>query len=336
MSVFIDKKYVSLLSPKLEQFKQKSEYLWNFRCPVCGDSRKNKLKARGYVYRKKSNLFFMCHNCNASISFANLIKSVDRALYDEYVLESFKNQTHGNTPKPDFSFVKNSNPTKKFIENKIVLPTVDENNEAKAYLENRKIPKKYFSQLYYAEDFREFVKNIFPDYEKELYKNEKRIVIPFYDRNNILIGFQGRSILNSKIKYITIKLSEDYDKVFGLNTIDFSKKIYVVEGPFDSMFLENSIAMMDSSLTKAKTVVGDYDYVFIFDNEPRNKQIVNSIDNAIKMGYSVCVWPNHIKQKDINEMILNKYSGSEIQSIIDNNTFEDLKARLQFEQWRIV
>lgn len=334
MSVFIDQKYVSLLSPKLEQFKQKSQNLWNFRCPVCNDSQKNKLKARGYVYRKKSNLFYMCHNCGSSMSLGNLVKYVDPALYDEYKLERFKNESHSNVAKPDFSQFMSKPVFDK--SKKIELPTIEslaKNHPAKTFLNGRKIPHSWYAELYYTDDFQSFVNEIHPENDKNLPENDARIVIPFYDKDNNLIGFQGRAIQKTDIRYITIKLSEESQKVFGLNKIDFSKKIYVVEGPFDSMFLDNSIAMMDATLTKAKVIVGDYDYVFVYDNEPRNKQIVKHIDNTIKMGYNVCLWPKDIEQKDINDMIL---AGLHPQSIIDSNTHSDLRAKLEFEQWRKV
>lgn len=276
----------------------------------------------------------MCHNCGASMSLGNLVKYIDPSLYNEYKLERFKNESHSNTEKPDFSkfavkpvFDKGK---------KINLPTIESlsnNHLAKTFLNGRKVSHNWYAELYYAEDFKSFVDEIYPENDKNLPKNDARIVIPFFDRDNNLIGFQGRAIQKSDIRYITIKFSEDSPKVFGLNKIDFNKTIYVVEGPFDAMFLDNSIAMMDATLTKAIAIVGDYDYVFVYDNEPRNKQIVKHIDNTIKMGYNVCLWPRDIAQKDVNDMIL---AGLHPQSIIDSNTFSDLRAKLEFEQWRKV
>ena len=333
MSLYIDKKYISLLAPKLDKFRQKSEYLWNFRCPVCGDSQKNKLKMRGYIYRRKSDLFFTCHNCGTGHSFGNLLKMVDRSLYSQYQMERFKNESAGNTAKPDFSMVMEKPVFN--IQKKINLPTIESlpiSHAARGYVKDRFIPKERWSDLYYAEDFDLFVKDIFPDYDKKLYA-EPRLVIPFYDEKNILLGFQGRALVNSKVKYITIKLSDDNLKVYGLDRVDKTKKIYVVEGPIDSMFLQNSLAMMDASLYNVISTVGNYDYTFVFDNEPRNKDVCKHMQKAITMGKSVCIWPKHLDMKDINEMILRGYSPAVIQGIIDSNTFSLLKAQLEFGSW---
>jgi hypothetical protein len=333
MSLYIDKKFVSLVSTKLERFKQKSEYLWNFRCPICNDSAKNKLKTRGYFYRRKSDLFFTCHNCGTSLSVGNFLKAIDPPLYREYQLERYKSESTGNFAKPDFSMAK-IKPV--FSVSQIDLPTIaslPEEHAAKQYLVKRKIPRDRMNDIYYADNFEAFVKDIHPNYDKTLYK-EQRIIFPFYDEKKTLLGFQGRAVGESKIKYITIKLDDDNKKVFGLDRVDFSKKVYVVEGPIDSMFLQNSLATMDASLYNISLLLGNHDYVFIHDNEPRNAAIVKQIAKTISQNKNIFIWPSHIKEKDINDWIMSGATPSEIQSIIDNNTFNDLRAKLEFERWK--
>lgn len=336
MSLYIDKKFVSLVSRKLERFKQKSEYLWNFRCPVCGDSHKDKLKARGYFYRRKSDLYFTCHNCGTSLSVGNFLKIIDSSLYREYQLERYKNESSGNVAKPDFSIAK----TKPVfnVKPKINLTPIGSlpiNHSAGQYLLSRKIPRDRLNDIYYASSFKAFVLEMLPDYEKTLY-DEPRIVFPFYDEQKNLIGFQGRAIGDSKVKYITVKLDDDNKKVFGLDRIDFSKKIYVVEGPIDSLFLQNSLATMDASLYNITLLLGNHDYVFIHDNEPRNPAIVKQMAKTISHGKNIFIWPSNIKEKDINDWIMTGATSSEIQSIIDTNTFEGLRAKLEFERWKKV
>ena len=334
MSLYIDKKFVSLVSTKLERFKQQSEYLWNFRCPICGDSHKNKAKTRGYFYRRKSDLFYTCHNCGTSLSVGNFLKAIDPSLYREYQLERYKNESTGNVAKPDFSIAK----IKPVFATRIDLPTISslsDNHPAKAYLLKRKIPRDKLDDIYYADDFSAFVKDIHPEYDKTLYK-EQRIIFPFYDEKKNLLGFQGRAVGNSKIKYITIKLNDDNKKVFGLDRVDFSKKVYVVEGPIDSLFLQNSLATMDASLYNISLLLGNHDYVFIHDNEPRNAAIVKHMEKTISHGKNIFIWPQDIVSKDINDYILTGATSSEIQSIIDKNTFQGLRAKLEFERWRKV
>lgn len=334
MSLYIDKKYVMLVSPKLERFKQKSEYLWNFRCNICGDSHKNKMKTRGYFYRRKSDLFFQCHNCGTSLSMGNFLKTVDMSLYREYQLERFKNESSGNVAKPDFALAK----IKPVFKAKINLPTINsltEDHGAKQYLLKRKLPRDRLDDVYYAANFKVFVMEMLPNYDKTLH-DEPRIVFPFYDQDKKLLGFQGRAIQESKVKYITVKLDDDNKKVFGLDRIDFTKRIYVVEGPIDSMFLQNCVATMDASLYNVTLLLGNHDYVFIHDNEPRNGAIVKQMAKTISHNKNIFIWPQGVDAKDINDWILTGTTPSEIQRIIDTNTFEGLRAKLEYERWRKV
>ena len=333
MSVYIDKKYVSLLAPKLKQFKQRGEFLWNFRCPVCGDSHKNKIKARGYIYKRKEHFGFMCHNCGTTMGLGKFIKYVDPGLYNDYQLESFV-QSNTQTKVDVTEFV--TNPT--FSKPKSILYTDAERiiglnpyHPARKYLEDRKVP---IDSLFYVEDFAKFVKDLFPENTKTLYK-EPRIVIPFYDKEGNLLGIQGRSLdRHSKIKYITIKSTETNPKIFGWDRLDALQTVYVVEGPIDSLFLTNSVATMDAALFSAPHILGlDLEYVFVYDNEPRNKQIVSNMRKTIEMGRKICVWPSYIKEKDINEMVLVNMHPSEIQHIIDRNTHEGIMATMKLNQW---
>jgi hypothetical protein len=334
MSLYIDRKYIMLLAPKLEKFHQKSEYLWNFRCNICGDSHTNKSKMRGYIYRRKSDLFFTCHNCGTSMSFGNFLKVTDRSLYSEYQMERYKDNNAGNVPKPDFSLAKTKPVFKKRTD--ISLPSIaslPETHIAKQYLLKRKIPRDRFNDIYYAENFKSFVLEMLPDYEKTLY-DESRIVFPFYDQDKNLIGFQGRAIGDSKVKYITVKMDDSFLKVYGLDRVDLNKRIYVVEGPIDSLFLQNSLATMDSSLYNVSLMLGNRDYIFIHDNEPRNPEIVRQMDKTIKLGEYIFIWPQDIVEKYINDWILTGATPSEIQSIIDRNTFDGLRAKLEFDRWK--
>ena len=337
MSVYIDRNFLLQVSPKLLRFSRKKDDLYNFRCPLCGDSQKNKTKARGFVFRKKNDYFYMCHNCGVSTTFYNFLKQVDPSLLQEYQLERYKNGETGNNnyPKPDFEEYKAEKPTfKKSLE----LPTIDslpEAHFAKSYVQQRRIPQTFWSQLYYAEDFATFIQNL--GIEKEnLHKDDKRLVIPFYDKEKNLVAIQGRSLGESKLRYITLKLHDDNKKVFGLDRIDEDKLIYVVEGPIDSMFLENAVATADSNLESITDVLDKSKVALVFDNEPRNKEIVAKMEKAIDNHFNVVIWPEMIEKKDINDMILDGFSPDEIQDIIDNNTFVNLRAKMEFVSWKKV
>lgn len=336
MSVFIDRTFLLQLSPRLQRFAKKKDDLYNFRCPICGDSQKNKVKSRGYIFRKKNDYFYMCHNCGISTTFYNFLKQVDPNLLQEYQLERYKNGTdNGNYPKPEFEEFKTEKPTfKKSLE----LPTIDslpETHFAKNYVQQRRIPEAFLSQLYYAEDFRKFVEDL--GIEKEgLHKEDKRLVIPFYDAEKNLVAIQGRSLGESKLRYITLKLHDDNKKIYGLDRIDEDKLIYVFEGPIDSMFIENAVATADSNLESITDTLDKSKVVLVFDNEPRNKEIVAKMEHAIDNHFNVVIWPEFMEEKDVNEMVLAGFSPDEIQDIIDKHTAVNLKAKMEFVNWKKV
>ena len=333
MSVFIDRTFLLRASPKLQRFTQKKTDLYNFRCPLCGDSQKNKTKCRGFVYRKKDDYFYMCHNCSVSTTFYNFLKQVDESLIKEYQLERYRNGTErGNYTKPDFSEAKE----KPVFKERIRLESIEslpEEHFAKRYIKSRKIPMVFESELYFAPDFKQFIETL--GIEKEnLHKDDQRLVIPFYDSKKNLIAIQGRALGKSELRYITIKLNDDFDKVFGLDRIDQDEMIYVVEGPIDSMFLENSVATADANLESITKLFDKSQVTLVFDNEPRNKQIVEKINLAIDNHFNVVIWPEFIDCKDINEMVLDGFSPDEIQDIISKNTFVNLRAKMEFVNWK--
>lgn len=337
MALYIDKKYVNLVSSKLDRFVQKKQDLWNFRCPLCGDSKKNKLKARGFLYVKKNSIFFRCHNCSRSISLGSFLKEMDVQLYSEYRLDYYKEGKHSNVAAPDIL----EEAEREFKVGVMNIPCVHDlpqEHIAVKYAQERKIPKTQWKRLFYASDFKKFVEETFTDgkTKEELEKwrdNDIRLVIPFYDEKKNLIGAQGRTLINSKVRYITVKAFDSAKKLYGLEKVDFTKKIYVVEGPLDSLFLDNSLATMDSSLESIYSIIGDHDYVFVYDNEPRQKEVVKMMNKSVVKGHNVCIWPSWMQEKDINDMVLAGNPPSTLQHIIDVHTYSGLRAKLEFEKW---
>lgn len=330
--ISLDRKYVKLLAPRLKKFSQKREDLYNFRCPFCGDSKKSESKARGYIYRKRNDYFYKCQNCGISKNLYSLIETLDNELLKEYILEKYKNgeETKIGAPMPEFKFIA------PIFKKSIPLPRVsgDVPDFVKKYVSDRKIPEDALNRLYYAEDFKKFIDELKPDHGKNLIDGDKRLIIPFYGGNGDLLAVQGRSVTNSMPRYITIKLTEDSIKLFGLDTVDENEKIYVVEGPLDSLFLKNCVATADSNLMAAANYLPKNKMVLVFDNEPRNKDLHSIMNRAIDEHFQICIWPEFIKEKDINDMILTDFSPDEIQSFIDTNTFVNLMAKIEFLNWK--
>lgn len=337
---WLEQKYVNLLSNKLQRFTKRGDDLWNFRCPICGDSQKNKFKARGYIYSRDGSYFYRCHNCSVSCNFNSFLRQVDVNLADEYSKESFAEKAGVLKPRPkvpQIDITKFEKP--KFVKFTVLntlkkVSQLDPSHPAKRYVESRKIPSNVHFKLFYAPKFKAFVNTLVPD-KFDATVDEPRLIIPFVDQNQNLIGFQGRSFSNEGIRYITIMLDKDKPKVYGLESCNLSEKFYVFEGPIDSMFIKNSIAMAGSSLDKLLEPYKS-NAVIVFDNEPRNKEIVTNVEKYIRSGYKVCVWPEKIVEKDVNEMILAGKQPADIKLIIDNNTHVGLSALMVVNSWKKV
>ena len=329
--IYIDSKYIGMISSRLEKFARKKEGLYNFRCPYCGDSQKHKNKARGYLYKTKSDHNFKCHNCGVTRSFTYFLKDIDESLYKEYVLERYKEGLTGKgtvTPSPDFktpkpTFRKVKEPEQFFGLDKI--SNLNTTHPAKQYLINRQIPEKFFSKFYFVEDYNVWAKN------KNEYK-ESRIILPLIDRNQNVFGYQARALdKNSKLRYITTILDSEYPKLFGLDRVNENETVYITEGPFDSLFVRNSIAMCGADVDISQWGISDP--VWIYDNEPRNKQICDRMEKVIDSGQKIVIWPSKIQEKDINDMIISGYTPQEI---ISNNTFQGIQAKIKFTEWKKV
>ena len=319
----IDSKYIGIISPRLGKFKRVKSNLYNFRCPICGDSKKNKNKTRGYIYSVKTNTNFKCHNCGASMSFSNFLKHVDAPTHKQYSLEKFKEGHTGRNfvvEEPDFKFE-----APKFKKS-LSIPKSFENPRSNGYLTARKLDS---SKFYYAKKFKKFVNTIKPTFDDTRY-DEERIIIPIYYEKN-LIGLQGRSIDPNPVKYITVMFDDNAPKIYGLDDVEKSEAVYVTEGPFDSTFIRNAIAMCGADADVSRWGINNP--VWIYDNEPRNREIVSRIERTINNGGRVVIFPSSIDEKDINDMVI---AGHDVQKIVECNTYSGLEAKLKFNTWKKV
>ena len=341
MSLSVESKYIGLISHRLRNFKRKQDYLWNFSCPICGDSKKNLHKARGYVYKKGNNLFYSCKNCGIGTSLGKLLENVDGSLYKEYVLERYKSGESGfsnfkeptfNVPSPRFD--KLDKP--KIFEHAEFCSNLSSEHFCLAYLKNRQIPKEFYSQLLFTSHYKKFIDALVPNHGKKLI-DDARVIIPFYDVYNNLIAVSGRALETSDktLRYITIRTTDSEEKlVFGMDRVSVHEPVRVVEGPLDSLFVKNCIASADANLAIVAENISAGKKVLIFDTEPRNKEIVKLMQESIKSNHNIVIWPNTIQAKDVNEMVMSGISVDEIESIISSNTFSGLEAQTKFVFWK--
>ena len=327
--MYVEIKYLNLLSTQLGKFKQKKPYLWNFRCPICGDSQRNKNKARGFVFQLKGKLLFKCHNCQVSVPFTKLLQDLNPNLYKEYRMEKFKDSKPRQIDMRKVNRIVSATPVfekQDILQDLTLLDNLNNSHPAKEYILNRKLPT---AALYYTEKFMEWTNSVKPDTFQDITRDEGRIIIPFRDKEGSVFGFQGRSLSSSGLRYITVLLQEGQPKIFGLNSIDYDKTIYITEGPFDSLLLQNAVAMAGADASVSSLI--DSDIVFVYDNEPRNVQITSRILKHISDGESVVIWPSAIKEKDINDMYL---AGHNVQEIVSSCSYHGLTATLKFNDWR--
>jgi transcription elongation factor Elf1 len=340
MSLLNDLKFTLLISPRFEKFQRKNDYLFNVRCPLCGDSKKNKSKMRGFIFKKGTRMLYHCHNCGASMSIGNLIKSLDATLYHEYTLENYKSGQSNNTSAikntvtitpPKFGKVE-----KQHYENAERCDKLPENHFCLQYLKSRKIPEKHYDKLYYCDNFKKLCEEVRPNHDKVI-TPDKRLVIPFYDEYNDLIAVSGRALEQSdyKLRYVTLRTNDSENKlIYGYDRLKKSEKTLLVEGPIDSLFLNNCLASGDANLSLTAKSINLNNLVLIFDCEPRNKEIVSMMGRAIDDGCNVVIWPDTMLGKDINEFVMNGLLPNEIEDIISNNTFSGIQAKLKFNMWK--
>jgi len=319
-----------MVSPRLTLFTKKKADLFNFRCPYCGDSQKRKNKARGYLFKIKNDFVYKCHNCGVGRTFSNFLKDQDTFLHDQYVMEKFKDGRTGKgttVPNPKFDFK-----APVFRKNGINLEKISDLNTshpAREYLEKRGI--KDLDYFYYCPKFKAWTNEQKKTFDN-LRQDSPRIIIPFRDKDGKLFGYQGRSLApTAKMRYITIMLDEDKPKIFGQDKIDYEEPIYIVEGPFDSTFIQNSVAMAGSDVDIR--TFGWRNYIWVYDNEPRNREIVTRISKSVDRGDKVVIWPKNILQKDINDMIL---AGHDVQKVVESNVYQKLEANLKLNDWKKV
>ena len=331
---FVDAKYVSLLQPRFEKFAKKKENLYNLRCPYCGDSQKHRNKARGYFYEKKGDYVFKCHNCGVGRTLSNFLKDHAVDLHAQYILESYKETSVGRgtfRPQPKFESTK---PKFQHKDDGIVsINKLNKEHPAVQYLQKRQIPEDKYSDLYYADKYKTWVNT-----QKQTFNvtdpDHSRIVIPLIS-NGAWFGFQARAT-NPKnpLRYITTILDDTPPKIFNLDGVDYNDTVYVTEGPLDSLFINNSIAMVGADIDWM-FLLSNYEtnFVFVFDNEPRNVQIVNRMQSVIDRKLSIVIFPSEVKEKDLNDMVL---SGTNVQQLVYENIYSGLEAQLKLNIWKKV
>lgn len=337
MADYIDLQYAMMLSSRLERFKVKSmsPYKANFRCNLCGDSQKSKTKTRGWIteFPKTGRLHFNCFNCGSSEPLGKYIKITDPNLYNDYVAEKYINKEKLEPVSAPINQKAKTEPPKF---NKATLSKIKKISQLKhdhpvrVYVDKRQIPTNQHYRLYYAPKFMAWINQIVPDKFASVERDEPRLVMPLINKSGDVFGVSARGFNPNGLRYITI-LFDDQPKIFGLDKVNFNETYYITEGAIDSLFLSNSVAMVGAD-TNMSGLDNTSNAIFVHDAEPRNAEICRRMENLLKGGYRVCIWPSDVPAKDINDMHLNGMSN--IEATIKSNAYSGLEGQLRFRAWK--
>lgn len=337
-------KYIQLLSPKLKLFKKVNNQ-YNFRCPLCGDSKKNPLKTRGWILTKNSKTFYHCFNCAATMPFKKFLQKMDQMLFDQMVLEEMREKGQHTQEFLEIQEFTQKLKVPEYVRDTALaslkkVSQLQTNHHAKVYIQDRLIPSEIHYKIFYAPKFKEWINTMIPNkFDLSKGRDEERIIFPLLDKNQKLVGIQGRiinSTSNDDVKYITIMLDEEHPKIFGLDTVDNNKTIIAMEGPIDSYFVSNSVASCGGRIEPIVEAAGlPKDKVIIcYDNEPRSVDTVRKYSKAIENGYRVFIWPDNINAKDINNLVLDGMNRKYIRGMILENSVSGLEAKLKLAAWK--
>lgn len=341
MADWVELKHVMFQQSRLDRFvvKSRNPYKINARCPVCGDSKKSEVKARFWIREWPNGSFgTKCYNCGYSKPFYIFLKEQDPMGYKNYLTDRFsddnkkvKNDIKENTPEKEI--IKIETASLKGLKKISQLPLA---HPARKYVLSRRIPTSKHYMIYYAPKFKKWMDKVYPGKLSDKMPEEPRLILPFFDENGKLFGFSGRSFDPKSLRYITIMFDTSKPKIFGLNMVDFSKPYKIFEGPIDSLFLDNSLAIVgaDFPLSILDNLKNLENATFVYDAEPRNKEIHKLMMKLIKAGHKICVWPKDVPGKDVNLMVLNGWSTNKISKIIEENTYKGISAELQVAEWK--
>lgn len=349
MASWIDLKYIQLMGVHLPLFKQLRQDLWNFRCPICGDSARDSTKARGYIFNHKGDYLYKCQNCGDSRPVSSLIYIVSPELSKDYRLEIFRESNGGKTRK-ETKQVKHNRRSRKQksspVEEKkpIFVPEelkgmkpvsrLPEDHFVVDYVTSRMIPKKRWGGLFWCSNMR-FIADRIGGYDNVYFDDFPRLLLPFINEDGELTHIQGRAIgdnVPKRSRYYTLEVFEA-PKVYGMHRIDHSQPVKVVEGPIDSLFLTNCVGMGGSDVPW--DLFDPKNTIFVWDNERRSKQIIKRMKEAVDRKFRVCVWGQKIQQKDINDMVKAGKNGEWIDDYITHHSYSGLRAKLAISDYAI-
>lgn len=341
--LFLQRNYADQVGMRIPKYRvqQYSPYRANFRCPICGDSQKNKFKKRGYILEKNSSLMFYCHNECGTINFEKFLELHHGDLYTQYRFDLFQlyKDQNNNSPSPKEEYIEPELFKVEVEDLKGLIPLNEAPIPVQRYIKKRMIPEDFYDEIFYTDQFFEYINTKIPlKFGKGLLKEkDHRIVLPMYDEDGKIFGVIGRSLNpNSTTRYLTVKFNEAMPKIYGLERLDRNKFVYFTEGPIDSYFVDNCLALAGTDGNPSLIISNPQRYGMILDNQPRSISVLKKYEKYIRMGCYMFIWPESISEdiKDLNDWAMTGISHEEMMEIIRVNTFNDAMLRIRFNNWR--
>lgn len=284
----------------------------------------------------------MCHNCGQSTNFYNFLKFIDPIKHRDYVMEKFVDKRKGKfETRSQIADVLVPERKEELMLSLFTIDLLPEGHYAREYIKNRKIPERFWSELYYTDNFKKFMDDFFPEHGKEGLLEDARIILPFTNFDGEFTHIAGRALetADKTLRYQIVRVQKDEGKAFGIQRLsrDLNDPVYITEGQFDSLFLPNAVASGDSNLLGLAHRLRDKGYIdvtLVYDSEPRNKELVDQIERAIIDNQKVTLLPYNVDIKDLNEYVLAGKTQEDILKMVNKNTHRGLVARLVFSTWR--
>ena len=271
-------------------FRRLDSETYSGTCPFCASS-------ESFKFKEGEAWMFLCHDCQRLMAFDKT------GIKDGPTITTNSGISYSN-----------------LLNLCVRVDSLQHNHKFRKYCEYRKIP---LDRVYFTDRFDELSR-----YAETPVADKERLILPFFDEDGSMFGLQGRSLEKDQIRYITLMFNKDKPKLFGLEQVDMTKQYVVVEGPIDSLFVKNSIAMAGSDLPENKYKTNS---IICFDNEPRSNEIVSKMRKSLEDGYKTVIWPDSIKQKDVNDMVL---ANLDVNNIIHENVYSGLAGILKLNTWK--
>lgn len=342
----LDIKYLGSISSHLPLFKwQRYGEVARCRCILCGDSKRDKTKTRGFFYpnEHRTGLQYKCHNCGEPMSFWFFLKKEFPGEYREYRLEQYRGKG-GRTERfvdPDPDPIEEVTQEPDSVQTKLkhdwtYVSDLFPEHPARTYCLGRGLSEAHLKRIVYTSNFNDWAaKNIgeclIPP------PRDERLVFPFFDEGGRCYGAQGRVFYpcdaNSRFKTAMLKDTK-LGKVFGLERLNKDSPVIVVEGVIDSLFLPNCVAICGGDINDFFKSLSEKVYV-VLDNEPRSRDTIKRMEKAISDGFTVVIWGIDTRFKDINDMIAK--GGMSVRDIIKhiaNNSLSGTRARTKLAFWK--